>query len=248
MNGDIAIIEPKRGRHEDPLPETGVIAFTSQDLELLVGGCCVPPRRTHRLYLADVYSGSYAGLNLALVGPSLGAPQTILILEKLIALGVRNVIALGWCGSLQAHVAIGDVVVPTGAISEEGTSRHYPLTVKRPGPASELVLLARRSLREHPLAVHEGYVWSTDAPYRETVDKVLKYQKEGILAVEMEVAALLAVAHFRGIRLAPVLVVSDELHTLKWVHGFRESRFKQSRERLAKVVLETVKQIHQPPS
>ena len=72
------------------------------------------------------YTGSYDGSHVALAGPMLGAPQTVLVLERMIALGARKFIALGWCGSLRSDVRIGDIVLPSGAISEEGTSAHYP--------------------------------------------------------------------------------------------------------------------------
>jgi purine-nucleoside phosphorylase len=83
-------------------------------------------------------------------------------------------------------------------------------------------------------------VWSTDAPFRETVGKVLGYQKQGVLAVDMEISALFTVADFRGIELAAALTVSDELHDLAWKHGFREPRFKRTREMLCQAVMEAV--------
>ncbi len=83
-------------------------------------------KRPYRIYLSEVFVGSHQGVPLALVGPMLGAPQAVLVLEKLIALGVTEVMAVGWCGSLQPDVKIGDLVLPTGAFSEEGTSPHLP--------------------------------------------------------------------------------------------------------------------------
>jgi len=221
------------------LPSSGILVFTPQDMELIIKGFAGPPKRSHKLYLAHVYAGVYEGGSVAVAGPSLGAPQTIMLLEKLIALGVRDVLALGWCGSLQSHVAIGDVVLPIGAVSEEGTSRHYPVDVAQPGPAMELMAPLKQALVESSLRIHEGSVWTTDAPYRETVGKVLKYKSEGVLAVEMEVSALFTVARFRRIRLAAALVVSDALHSLSWTHGFKDAGFKRTRQRMAKAMLET---------
>lgn len=238
VNEDLAVIEPRRGRREEALPSLGILVFTPQDIELIIKGFAEPPRRSHRLYLADVYTCVSEGGSIAVVGPSLGAPQTILILEKLIALGIRDVLALGWCGSLQSHVAIGDVVLPIGAVSEEGTSGHYPVDVAQPGPTMDLMVPLKQTLVENSLRIHEGSVWTTDAPYRETVGKVLKYKSEGILAVEMEVSALFTVAYFRRIRVAAALVVSDALHSLSWTHGFKDAGFKQTRHKLTKVIFE----------
>jgi purine-nucleoside phosphorylase len=92
--------------------------------------------------------------------------------------------------------------------------------------------------------VHRGRVWSIDAPYRETVRKVLLHQREGILGVDMETSALFTVARYRGIDLAAVLVVSDDLSTLRWVHGFKDPKFLESRKRVAHAVLETLRMVN----
>jgi len=70
-----------------------------------------------------------------------------------------------------------------------------------------------------------GRVWTTDAPYRETVEKVRKYQAEGLLAVEMEMSALFTVARFRKVELGGLMVISDELYDLTWRSGFESKTF-----------------------
>jgi uridine phosphorylase len=239
-DSDAAVIDPRRGKREKDLPASAVLIFSPQDLNLFFGCFPEPPRRSHRLYLSDVYTVSHRGMALALAGPMLGAPQTILVLEKLIALGVQNIVAVGWCGSLQPEVHIGDVVLPVGAVSEEGTSTHYPIPVADPGPSEALRQPLKAALTDQALRVHEGRIWSTDAPFRETVGKVRAYQQQGVLAVEMESSALFTVACYRSVRLAVALVVSDALATLKWVHGFRDERFLRTREATVQTTLEVV--------
>jgi uridine phosphorylase len=239
-NENAVIIAPQKGRREEPLPSLGILVFTSQDMDLFVRCFPHPPRRSHKIFLTNVYTGTYDSISIALVGPMLGAPQAVMVLEKLIALGVGSFIAVGWCGSLHAEVHIGDVVLPTGAISEEGTSRHYPVAVADPGPSPELFSTLRDALRKNSLKTHEGKVWSIDAPYRETVEKVLTYRRQGILAVDMEASALFTVAHYRRIRLAMALIVSDDLSTLKWIHGFREPKFHKTREALVGLTLKVI--------
>ena len=160
------------------------------------------------------------GRRVALAGPMLGAPQTVLVLERMIALGARRFIAAGWCGSLRNEVRIGDIVLPSGAISEEGTSGHYPGVMR--APSSELFNSLKSALASTGQAIHEGTVWTTDAPFRETCAKIKAFQSQGVLAVDMETSALFSVSQFRGVDLAAVLVVSDDLSGLKWVHGFRD--------------------------
>ena len=64
--------------------------------------------------------------------------------------------------------------------------------------------------------------------------------EEGVLAVEMEVSALFTVARFRSIRLAAALIVSDDLHTLKWLHGFKDAKFHLAREKMVAIALEVL--------
>lgn len=242
IDEDPPLIIPRRGRREEPLPKAAVLVFTSQDLSLFTHCLSEYPEPVRKLFLADVFVGTYEGVSMAVAGPMLGAPQSVMVLEKLIALGAETVVSVGWCGSLRSTVVVGDVVLPMGAVSEEGTSAHYP-GKKRGGPSDRLVGALKEAFQGEGLKVHEGEVWTTDAPFRETAAKVLKHQGSGILAVDMETSALFAVAGFRGIDLASVLVVSDELFTLKWKHGFREPGFRRTRELMIVPILRSVSSI-----
>ena len=146
MDENQAIIEPRQGKREESLPSRAILAFTPQDLELFRRHAPLLRQRPQRMYLSNLFVGSYEGVPLVLAGPMLGAPQTVLVLEKLIALGVTEVIGAGWCGSLQADVRIGDLVLPTGAFSEEGTSSHYPVAEFSPRPLARTFRGAWESL------------------------------------------------------------------------------------------------------
>ena len=164
---------------------------------------------------------------LILGGPFLGAPQAVMGMEKLIALGARRFWVLGWCGSLQRDLKAGDFILPTGAVSEEGTSQHYPIGKKKAGADLELTRILGQALANRGHFYRAGKVWTTDAPYRETPSKVAEYGAKGILAVEMEMSALMTLSVYRSVRLAGLLVVSDELADLKWRPGFGNPRFKE---------------------
>jgi len=235
---DSCLIEPRRGRREDPLPRSAIMVFNPEDLRTFQEYLRPSAIKSHTISLADAFTGEFNGTPVALAGPMLGAPQAVLVLERIIALGARQVVAAGWCGSLQTHVGIADIVLPASAISEEGTSSHYPKCTPTPSPG--LLEALRRSLAASGRPIHEGAVWTTDAPFRETISKVEKFQSAGLLAVEMEASALFTVAKFRGIDLAAVLVVSDDLSNFKWRHGFREPVFRETRRNVARLILETV--------
>lgn len=163
---------------------------------------------------------------LTLCGPFLGAPQAVMGMEKLIALGAKRIWVLGWCGSIQAGIKIGDFILPLDALSEEGTSQHYPIGNRRLCTDPAMTRFIAEALGKEGLAFRMGTVWTTDAPYRETPSKILEHRERGILAVEMELSALMTLSAYRSVRLAGLLVVSDELGDLKWRPGFKDPRFK----------------------
>jgi uridine phosphorylase len=232
------VIEPRRGRHEQSLPHLAILVFSPEDLASFSACFSQPLTHSHKLYLSEVFTGAHEGAQVALAGPMLGAPQAVLVLEKMIALGASKFIAAGWCGSLRNEVRIGDIVLPSAAISEEGTSGHYPGAMC--APSSELFNSLKSALTSTGRAIHEGTVWTTDAPFRETCAKVKAFQSRGVLSVDMETSALFSVSRFRGVSLAVVLVVSDDLSGLKWVHGFRDPQFHESRKRAIKSILMTI--------
>lgn len=177
---------------------------------------------------------------LALAGPFLGAPQAVMAMEKMIALGSKRFWLLGWCGSLRQDLRIGDIVVPTRAISEEGTSRHYPVEGRDPQCSEVLIALIQGALERRGIPYRKGPVWTTDAPYRETPSKVQAYAETGVLGVEMELAAMMTVSRFRGVSLAGLLLVSDELSGLKWHPGFSSDALKKASLPAAAALLEAV--------
>jgi purine-nucleoside phosphorylase len=84
-------------------------------------------------------------------------------------------------------------------------------------------------LRQNQVNFHNGAIWSTDAIYRETGEKVKYFQNQQAIGVEMEISALFTVAKFRGVDAAALAVVSDELASLKWRPGFKLDEFRRGR-------------------
>jgi uridine phosphorylase len=216
-----------------------LMTFTRPDYQY---ACRLTTARGNGRNIVDcpIREGYWEGKPITLAGPAPGAPYAVMILEKLIALGAQNVIALGWCGSLRPEVRIGDLIVPDSAYSEEGTSAHYPMAEPEPRPAAALYRTIKNLLNAAGLKFHHGRVWTTDAIYRETRGKVQAYGAQGMLAVEMEISALFTVARYRKVALAGMLVVSDELFTFTWRHGLREDHFHRSRRQAVSVALDSL--------
>ena len=144
--------------------------------------------------------------------------------EELAAFGMRQALFIGYCGSLQPGVRAGDIICPTQAVREEGTSYHYlpPESPAKPHPDIQKLIV--ESLQRKKIPCHEGTIWTTDAIYRETEGKVKRYQNEGVLGVEMELAALFAFGTAKKIPIGGMLVVADELFTGQWRPRFFSPR------------------------
>jgi uridine phosphorylase len=147
----------------------------------------------------------------------IGSPVAAMLLELLIAMGVRRFVSIGTCGAIAPGLRIGDLTLCTGAVRDEGVSHHYlpdPEMPALPEPAlSERFAAALAATGEPP---PRGPTWTTDAPFRETRAEIAHYQAAGVLTVEMEAAALFAVAAHRGASIASGFVVSDVLSEPAW--------------------------------
>jgi uridine phosphorylase len=223
------IVKPPPRGNKAPIPPRVVLVATGPDLDRLRRRLAVSDERGERLYLSRIYMAPETPAPWALVGPFMGAPQAAMLMEALSAWGARQFLFLGWCGAIAPQVSTGDIVLPTGAFIDEGTSPGYDVTADHFRlPSEDLHQAVKGALAVRGLAFHEGPVWSTDAVFRETPSKVGAYQGRGGLAVEMEISACLTVARLRKVSFAAVLVVSDELSSLQWRPGFRDPRFKEA--------------------
>lgn len=230
-----AIINPAPPKGGPPLPPFAAMVGSLPDLSALCGKLGLDKAGfrsfvNSRLYWAG--EGAYA-----LAGPMIGAPYAVMLLETLIAWGAERILFMGWCGAISPAVKIGDILVPTGAIIDEGTSRHYGMAseaITRPGPGITDEIQAALTRNAHPY--HTGSIWTTDGFFREIPERVVHFQQQQALAVEMELSALFTVGHFRQVEVGAVLVVSDTLADLTWQKGFQEKRFKAQRRAVCEVI------------
>lgn len=167
----------------------------------------------------------------------IGGPCAVTTLEEKIAFGIKKFISIGSAGSLQKDIEIGDIVVCDRAIRDEGISHHYLEPAKYAHASQDMTRRIRRSLDEMGIEYVTGTSWTTDAVYRETIAEVEHYQKEGVATVEMEAAALFAVAQHRNVQMGSILTISDSLANLKWQPEFHSEETKAGLEQIFKAAL-----------
>jgi uridine phosphorylase len=231
---EAGIISPVKEAHETAVPARVLLTFTRPDYLLL----CRLTRADSQpwdLWGCQVRQGVWQEQPLAVAAPAMGAPFAAMVLEKLIALGARMVLALAWCGSLQPGLSLGTLLLPRAALPGDGTSRHYAPGETEPDPG--LAGLLQDGLEAGAIPWQAGRILSIDAIYRETPSLVRHYQGLGVLGVEMELAALFAVGRYRRVPVAALAVVSDEVGDLTFKPGYRLPQFRQAREAAVEIIL-----------
>jgi len=216
--GSLAVINPSDALTSAPrqrflLPEGVILAYDRRIVERAV--------RARGVKRFDGFHGSYYSVpttrgSFCLTKIPSGASVSALVLEELIARGAKRFISIGWAGTLQDDFHAGDIVVCTRAIRDEGTSCHYLKAAKFITPSPSLTRQLKSSLLKAGMEFRTGSSWTTDAFYRETVDEVKRYQREGVLTVEMEASALFAVGAYRKVDVAAAFVICDSLVTRPW--------------------------------
>ncbi len=161
-----------------------------------------------------------------------GAPVAAIVIEELAALGVKTIVGIGTAGGLSPDLEIGQAVVCSAALRDEGTSHHYSFPGRWALPDSELLASLRSAIPDASV----GPTWTTDAPYRETAEEITAYREEGILTVDMEASAIFTIGASLEVQTASVFCVSDVLHGEIWEPHFQSPNLEDALWRLFEVV------------
>ena len=161
------------------------------------------------------WTGSYKGISISATSTGIGCPSAAIAVEELANVGATHFIRVGSTGALQTGMRIGDLVVSTGAMRNEGTTRFYAENGLPAVPdhylTHALIESARRLQKDAGCRLHVGLSASDDAFYGESPEFIAKLSKSKILNVEMEASAIFVIAHLRGLKAAMVCAVSGNL-------------------------------------
>lgn len=186
-----------------------------------------------------VFVVNHRGVDVALVSPGVGAPAAVTSLEVVVALGATSVIGCGGAGIVRPGFDVGHVLVPTGAVRDEGTSYHYAAADERVAPHPRALAAIDQVLTDAGVPHDRGLTWTTDGFFRETPAKVERRRQQGCIAVEMEAAAMFACAAFRGVAYGQLLYAGDDVSASEWNH--RDwTRQASARDRLLDLALDAV--------
>jgi uridine phosphorylase len=162
-------------------------------------------------YHTQLDSFELAGQIVGIVGCAVGAPFAVLIAEELFASGCRLLLSLTSAGQIVPAGPTPYFVVIDRALRDEGTSYHYASPSEYGEADPGLVSLAADALKRHGLRAIIGPTWTTGAPFRETDEAIEAAKRRGILAVEMEAAALYTFAQVNKIRVLCLAHVTNTM-------------------------------------
>jgi DeoD family purine-nucleoside phosphorylase len=196
------------------------------------------------------YTGSYEGKPVSVQGTGMGCPGATIVFEELIQLGCTKLMRVGTCGGLQGHHALGDLIVALTAVPADSTAMHLVNGEPHCPTASwELIHGAVHAAKEMGQPVHVGPIVSSDLFYNPSEGQYERWSQRGVLAVEMEAAALFTVAavggigKVQGVHAGCLLTVSDII-----VEGvftrITDEELRAAVDRMTRVALATVTSGH----
>ena len=157
------------------------------------------------------YTGETMGIPVTSTSSGIGCPTTAIAMEELMNIGADTFIRVGTTGALVPHLDSGDIVVATGAVRWEGTSKTY-IATEYPAVASYQVVNALlQAADELGIRVHPGIIISSDAYYGGNDEVLRKFGEANVLSIEMEASLMFILAGMRGIRAGAICAVDGNI-------------------------------------
>lgn len=191
-------------------------------------------REDHHVHVLE-----HRGVEVAVFFPGVGAPLAAASLELVIAAGARHVIGCGGAGIVVGGFDPGHVILPVDAVRDEGTSYHYLPAGAPARPHDDAVAAIDQALAARGIPHDRGRTWTTDAFFRETPARVARRREQGCLTVEMEAAAMFAVAAHREVVYGQLLYAGDDVSAESWDHRHWNTNT-SARDRLLDLALDAV--------
>jgi uridine phosphorylase len=199
----------------------------------------VADNREHR-----TFTGYYKGVKISVTSTGMGCPSTAIAVEELANIGGKVFVRIGSSAAIQPGIGIGDLLITTGAMKNEGTSKFYVPDCFPAVPDfdfnSALIGTAREMQKELDYNLHIGISATDDAFYGETEEWIRSLHDLGVTNIEMEASALFTVAHKRKLKAACICGVSGNLITGEVIYEVTNDKLVEAWDKEIKVVLETI--------
>jgi uridine phosphorylase len=188
----------QKGLPATPVPEICILDPDGDMVRFLCSAGLADRHPGWACYHTDLYVFVEGGHEYGILGCVVGAAFAVLVAEELFTSGCQLLVSMTSSGQILPVQAPPYFIVIERALRDEGTSYHYLPPSDYSEAALHLTQLAREALVAAGIPVQSGATWTTDAPFRETEKAIDAAKNAGILAVEMEAAALYAFAKARN--------------------------------------------------
>jgi uridine phosphorylase len=157
------------------------------------------------------YTGETKGIDITTTSSGIGCPSTAIAMEELMNIGANTFIRVGTTGALVPYLDSGDIVVATGAVRWEGTSKTY-IPIEYPAVANYQVVNALlQAANEYGIRVYPGLILSSDAFYSGNDEVLRKFGEANVLSIEMEASLMFTLASMRGARAGAICTVDGNI-------------------------------------
>lgn len=159
------------------------------------------------------FTGTHRGQRISVQGTGMGMPSASIYTTELIQeFGCKTLVRVGSCGAIQEHVNVRDLILAIGASTDSAMGRPiFGDAAFAPTATFELLRAAHEYAENQKIPVHVGNVFTTDTFYTWGAESHQVWRQHGVLAVEMETAALYTLASRFGCRALSILTVSDHV-------------------------------------
>lgn len=188
-----------------------------------------------------VFTGFYKGERISVATTGMGAPSTAIVVEELVNLGGKVFIRVGSAGGIDPKLGVGDIVIATGSIRDDGTTLSY-LRTSFPAVSDYDVLRTIIEVGvEFSPRIYYGVVISQDAFYRPYSDEEMNtFANAGVKAVEMESGCVFIVSQYRGVKAGALFALDGNVFLKKIKPANAEDLFKESEDTAIKIGLESM--------
>ena len=190
------------------------------------------------------YTGEFEGRPVSVQATGMGCPSAAIVVEELVQLGVKRLLRVGTCGGLQPDLELGDLIVALSAVPADATARHLVGADEHCPTASwQLVHGAVHVAKEMGQPMRIGPIVSSDLFYNPDDGQYERWSSRGVLAVEMEAAALFTLGALRGVDAGCLLTVSDIVVEGEFKR-ISDDELRAAVDRMTRVALATVTAAH----
>ena len=187
------------------------------------------------------FTGTYEGVPVSVQTSGMGCPSASIAVEELVMLGAKTILRVGTCGAYDPRMRLGDLVLATAAAPSDGTMLTYTEGLPyAPAASFDVVHAAYHAAEAIGRVPFVGPIVSSDVFYHPERTVWRRWNRFGVLAVEMESSAVFTLAAMHGIRAGTILTVSDTLHTEEFVR-ISDDELRAAVDQMARLGLETLR-------